>query len=58
MTNNAKERFDVWIDQPGKSIILEITSDVRMIKLEVLYATISQIYFVICYVSEMNNQFY
>eukprot|EP00252_Welwitschia_mirabilis_P019931 TRINITY_DN4748_c0_g2_i1.p1 TRINITY_DN4748_c0_g2~~TRINITY_DN4748_c0_g2_i1.p1 ORF type:complete len:1164 (+),score=257.65 TRINITY_DN4748_c0_g2_i1:141-3632(+) len=34
-TNNSKERPDVWIDRPEKSVILEITGDVRMIKTEV-----------------------
>ncbi|GLJ26170.1 hypothetical protein SUGI_0501990 [Cryptomeria japonica] len=35
VTNNWKERPDVWIERPEKSVILEITSDVRMIKSEV-----------------------
>ncbi|KAJ7531081.1 hypothetical protein O6H91_14G031600 [Diphasiastrum complanatum] len=35
VTNNAKERPDVWIDQPDKSVILEITSDIRTIKSDV-----------------------
>ncbi|KAF3794559.1 DNA ligase 4 [Nymphaea thermarum] len=34
-TNNAKERPDVWIDNPERSIILSITSDIRTIKSEV-----------------------
>lgn len=41
VTNNAKERPDVWIDPPEKSIILEITSDVRMIKSEVFASPFS-----------------
>lgn len=41
VTNNAKERPDVWIDRPEKSIILEITSDVRMIKSEVFASPFS-----------------
>ncbi|BFI04909.1 DNA ligase 4 [Marchantia polymorpha subsp. ruderalis] len=38
VTNNAKERPDVWIDQPDKSVIMEITSDIRTIKTEVFAA--------------------
>lgn len=32
VTNNSKERPDVWIDSPEKSIILSITSDIRTIR--------------------------
>ncbi|KAG0587124.1 hypothetical protein KC19_2G142100 [Ceratodon purpureus] len=34
VTNAAKERPDVWIDQPEKSVILQITSDIRTIRTE------------------------
>lgn len=35
VTNNSKERPDVWIESPEKSIILSITSDIRTIRSEV-----------------------
>jgi hypothetical protein len=35
VTNSAKERPDVWIDQPDKSVVLQITSDIRTIRSEV-----------------------
>lgn len=35
VTNNSKERPDFWVEQPEKSVILEITSDIRTIKSEV-----------------------
>ncbi|ERN12455.1 hypothetical protein AMTR_s00025p00149970 [Amborella trichopoda] len=35
VTNHSKERPDVWIGNPEKSIILSITSDIRTIKTEV-----------------------
>ncbi|CAN6452740.1 unnamed protein product [Victoria cruziana] len=35
VTNHSKERPDVWIDNPAKSVILSITSDIRTIKSEV-----------------------
>ncbi|KAJ6853458.1 putative protein ROOT PRIMORDIUM DEFECTIVE 1 [Iris pallida] len=35
VTNYSKERPDVWIDSPDKSVILSITSDIRTIKSEV-----------------------
>ncbi|EFJ24951.1 hypothetical protein SELMODRAFT_414166 [Selaginella moellendorffii] len=35
VTNNAKERPDVWIEQPDKSVLLEVKSDIRKIKSEV-----------------------
>lgn len=38
VTNNSKERPDVWIESPEKSIILSITSDIRMIRSEVFAA--------------------
>ncbi|KAJ6808321.1 DNA ligase 4 [Iris pallida] len=41
VTNNSKERPDVWIDTPDKSVILSITSDIRTIKSEVFAAPYS-----------------
>ncbi|KAI3811462.1 hypothetical protein L1987_21186 [Smallanthus sonchifolius] len=41
VTNNSKERPDVWIDSPEKSIILAITSDIRTIRSEVFAAPYS-----------------
>lgn len=41
VTNNSKERPDFWVDQPEKSVILEITSDIRTIKSEVFAAPYS-----------------
>ncbi|EXC31206.1 DNA ligase 4 [Morus notabilis] len=41
VTNNSKERPDVWIDSPEKSIILSITSDIRTIRSEVFAAPYS-----------------
>ncbi|VAH35974.1 unnamed protein product [Triticum turgidum subsp. durum] len=38
VTNNSKERPDVWIESPDKSVILSITSDIRTIKSEVFAA--------------------
>ncbi|XP_022755489.1 DNA ligase 4 isoform X3 [Durio zibethinus] len=38
VTNNSKERPDVWIESPEKSIILSITSDIRTIRSEVFAA--------------------
>ncbi|CAL5025567.1 unnamed protein product [Urochloa decumbens] len=38
VTNNSKERPDVWIDSPDKSVIMSITSDIRTIKSEVFAA--------------------
>ncbi|CAK9216066.1 unnamed protein product [Sphagnum troendelagicum] len=38
VTNAAKERPDVWIEQPEKSVILQITSDIRTIRSEVFAA--------------------
>ncbi|KAL2652956.1 hypothetical protein R1flu_021084 [Riccia fluitans] len=38
VTNNSKERPDVWIEKPDKSVILEIMSDIRTIKTEVFAA--------------------
>lgn len=35
VTNSAKERPDFWVEQPEKSVILEITSDIRTIRSEV-----------------------
>ncbi|KAF6159469.1 hypothetical protein GIB67_032240, partial [Kingdonia uniflora] len=34
VTNSSKERPDVWIESPEKSIILSITSDIRTIRSE------------------------
>jgi DNA ligase-4 len=41
VTNHSKERPDVWIDSPEKSIILSITSDIRTIRSEVFVAPYS-----------------
>ncbi|KAJ6836646.1 DNA ligase 4 [Iris pallida] len=41
VTNYSKERPDVWIDSPDKSVILSITSDIRTIKSEVFAAPYS-----------------
>ncbi|KAF3452747.1 hypothetical protein FNV43_RR03180 [Rhamnella rubrinervis] len=41
VTNHSKERPDVWIDSPEKSIILSITSDIRTISSEVFAAPYS-----------------
>lgn len=41
VTNNSKERPDVWVDSPEKSIILSITSDIRTIRSEVFAAPYS-----------------
>ncbi|XP_057979304.1 DNA ligase 4 [Malania oleifera] len=41
VTNNSKERPDVWIDSPDKSIVLSITSDIRTIRSEVFSAPYS-----------------
>ncbi|CAK9273004.1 unnamed protein product [Sphagnum jensenii] len=41
VTNSAKERPDVWIDQPDKSVVLQITSDIRTIRSEVFAAPYS-----------------
>ncbi|CAK9179014.1 unnamed protein product [Ilex paraguariensis] len=41
VTNNSKERPDVWVDSPEKSIILSITSDIRTISSEVFAAPYS-----------------
>ncbi|XP_022037760.1 DNA ligase 4 [Helianthus annuus] len=41
VTNSSKERPDVWIDSPEKSIILSITSDIRTIRSEVFAAPYS-----------------
>ncbi|KAL9673354.1 hypothetical protein QQ045_029610 [Rhodiola kirilowii] len=41
VTNNSKERPDVWIDSPEKSMILSITSDIRTVKSEVFSAPYS-----------------
>ncbi|CAJ1975847.1 unnamed protein product [Sphenostylis stenocarpa] len=38
VTNHSKERPDVWVDSPEKSIILSITSDIRTIESEVFAA--------------------
>lgn len=35
LTNSSKERPDVWIERPEKSVILQITSDIRTIRSEV-----------------------
>ncbi|QHO07044.1 DNA ligase [Arachis hypogaea] len=41
VTNHSKERPDVWVDSPEKSIILSITSDIRTIESEVFAAPYS-----------------
>lgn len=41
VTNNSKERPDVWVESPERSIILSITSDIRTIKSEVFAAPYS-----------------
>ncbi|KAJ6355003.1 hypothetical protein OIU77_005573 [Salix suchowensis] len=41
VTNNSKERPDVWIENPDKSIILSITSDIRTISSVVFSAPYS-----------------
>ncbi|XP_039030849.1 DNA ligase 4-like isoform X2 [Hibiscus syriacus] len=41
VTNHSKERPDVWIESPEKSIILSITSDIRTIQSEVFAAPYS-----------------
>lgn len=41
VTNNSKERPDVWVDSPEKSIIVSITSDIRTIRSEVFAAPYS-----------------
>ncbi|XP_027071006.2 DNA ligase 4-like [Coffea arabica] len=41
VTNNSKERPDVWIESPEKSVIVSITSDIRTIKSEVFAAPYS-----------------
>lgn len=35
VTNSGKERPDFWVCQPDKSVVVEITSDIRTIKSEV-----------------------
>ncbi|XP_010545385.1 PREDICTED: DNA ligase 4 isoform X2 [Tarenaya hassleriana] len=41
VTNHSKERPDVWIESPEKSIILSVTSDIRTIRSEVFAAPYS-----------------
>ncbi|KAI6682626.1 hypothetical protein NL676_036507 [Syzygium grande] len=41
VTNHSKERPDVWVESPEKSIILSITSDIRTINSEVFAAPYS-----------------
>uniref|UniRef100_A0A0D9ZQB9 DNA ligase IV n=1 Tax=Oryza glumipatula TaxID=40148 RepID=A0A0D9ZQB9_9ORYZ len=41
VTNHSKERPDVWIESPDKSVIISITSDIRTIKSEVFAAPYS-----------------
>ncbi|KAK7411977.1 hypothetical protein VNO78_03422 [Psophocarpus tetragonolobus] len=41
VTNHSKERPDVWVDSPEKSIILSITSDIRTIESDVFAAPYS-----------------
>ncbi|KAK6147415.1 hypothetical protein DH2020_018327 [Rehmannia glutinosa] len=41
VTNNSKERPDVWVESPEKSFIVSITSDIRTIRSEVFAAPYS-----------------
>ncbi|XP_019197873.1 PREDICTED: DNA ligase 4 isoform X1 [Ipomoea nil] len=41
VTNSSKERPDVWVESPEKSIIVSITSDIRTIRSEVFAAPYS-----------------
>lgn len=41
VTNHSKERPDVWVESPEKSVILAITSDIRTISSEVFAAPYS-----------------
>ncbi|XP_069142833.1 DNA ligase 4 isoform X3 [Solanum lycopersicum] len=41
VTNNSKERPDVWVESPEKSIIVSITSDIRTTRTEVFAAPYS-----------------
>ncbi|KAI4376826.1 hypothetical protein MLD38_014541 [Melastoma candidum] len=41
VTNHSKERPDVWVDSPEKSIVVSITSDIRTISSEVFAAPYS-----------------
>ncbi|EPS70380.1 hypothetical protein M569_04378, partial [Genlisea aurea] len=41
VTNNSKERPDVWVESPEKSIVVSITSDIRTIRSEVFAAPYS-----------------
>ncbi|KAK4414850.1 DNA ligase 4 [Sesamum alatum] len=41
VTNNSKERPDVWVESPEKSIMVSITSDIRTIRSEVFAAPYS-----------------
>ncbi|KAL8039990.1 hypothetical protein ABFX02_10G071500 [Erythranthe guttata] len=41
VTNNSKERPDVWVESPEKSIVVSITCDIRTIRSEVFAAPYS-----------------
>ncbi|KAL1555222.1 DNA ligase (ATP) [Salvia divinorum] len=41
VTNHSKERPDVWVESPEKSIIVSITSDIRTVRSEVFAAPYS-----------------
>ncbi|KAL3644155.1 hypothetical protein CASFOL_012087 [Castilleja foliolosa] len=41
VTNNSKERPDVWVESPEKSIVVSITSDIRTIRSEAFAAPYS-----------------
>ncbi|CAH9140878.1 unnamed protein product [Cuscuta epithymum] len=41
VTNNSRERPDVWVESPEKSVIVSITSDIRAITSEVFAAPYS-----------------
>ncbi|KAG8376397.1 hypothetical protein BUALT_Bualt09G0059200 [Buddleja alternifolia] len=41
VTNSSKERPDVWVESPEKSIVVSITSDIRTIRSEVFAAPYS-----------------
>lgn len=41
VTNHSKERPDVWVESPDKSVIVSITSDIRTISSEVFAAPYS-----------------
>jgi DNA ligase-4 len=42
-TGHHKERPDVWVEQPEKSVILQIKSDIRTIRTEVTTRKLSHL---------------